>query len=100
MLITNNYVFIFFFFFQPVDVYRTVAINCGYIGTSDYTIEPGDREFMIRVCIYKYIYFYHYNSYNVGRTKFSIWVYTITNFLSLGEQRNFVSDLHYYYSSK
>jgi len=28
---------------------RTVAINCGYIGTSDYEIEPGDREFMIRV---------------------------------------------------
>ena len=28
---------------------RTVAINCGYIGTNDYDIEPGDREFMIRV---------------------------------------------------
>jgi hypothetical protein len=35
---------------QPADVARTVAINCGYIGTSDYVIEPGDREFMIRVC--------------------------------------------------
>lgn len=34
---------------QPSDVRRTVAINCGYIGTSDYTIEPDDREFMIRV---------------------------------------------------
>jgi len=30
-------------------VKRTVAINCGYIGTNDYEIEPGDREFMIRV---------------------------------------------------
>jgi len=34
---------------QPNDVKRTVAINCGYIGTNDYEIEPGDREFMIRV---------------------------------------------------
>lgn len=32
---------------KPGDVSRTVAINCGYIGTNDYVIEPGDREFMI-----------------------------------------------------
>lgn len=32
---------------KPSDVRRTVAINCGYIGTNDYVIEPGDREFMI-----------------------------------------------------
>ena len=35
--------------FQPEDLRRTVAINCGYIGTNDYVIEPGDREFMIQV---------------------------------------------------
>ena len=34
---------------QPSDAQRTVPINCGYIGTNDYTIETGDREFMLRV---------------------------------------------------
>ena len=34
---------------QKSDFGRTVAINCGYIGTNDYVIEPGDREFMINV---------------------------------------------------
>lgn len=33
---------------KPEDLRRTVAINCGYIGTNDYVIEPGDREFMIQ----------------------------------------------------
>lgn len=40
------------FIFQPTDVHRTVAINCGYIGTNDYKIEPGDRRFMITVSIF------------------------------------------------
>jgi len=26
-----------------------VPINCGYIGTNDYRLEPGDRAFMINV---------------------------------------------------
>ncbi|ELT94485.1 hypothetical protein CAPTEDRAFT_225908 [Capitella teleta] len=37
-----------FTFLHPCDADRTVAINCGYIATNDYDIEPGDREFMIR----------------------------------------------------
>ncbi|KAK2157558.1 hypothetical protein LSH36_189g06121 [Paralvinella palmiformis] len=32
---------------KPEDIERTVAINCGYIGTNDYDLEPADREFMI-----------------------------------------------------
>ena len=34
---------------QASDVHRTVPINCGYIGTNDYRLEPGDRAFMINV---------------------------------------------------
>ena len=35
--------------FQPDDAQRTIAVNCGYMGTNDYDVEPGDREFLIRV---------------------------------------------------
>ena len=34
---------------QSDDAKRTIAVNCGYMGTNDYDVEPGDREFLIRV---------------------------------------------------
>jgi len=40
---------------KPYDKERTVAINCGYIGTNDYVIDPADREFMIRVSFDSYL---------------------------------------------
>ena len=39
------------FFLQPEDAERTIAVNCGYIGTNDYVIEAGDREFLLRVSV-------------------------------------------------
>ncbi len=39
------------FVLQSSDVHRTIPINCGYIGTNDYDIETGDREFMLRVSL-------------------------------------------------
>ena len=35
--------------FQPEDENRTIPINCGYIESHDYDLEPADREFMIMV---------------------------------------------------
>lgn len=43
---------------KPRDICRTVPVNAGYVGTNDYQLEPGDREFMIRQgyeCVRKFV---------------------------------------------
>ena len=36
---------------QERDIDRTVGINTGHVGTSDFVLEPQDREFVVQVCL-------------------------------------------------
>lgn len=35
--------------FQERDLDRTVGINTGHVGTSDFNLEPADREYVLEV---------------------------------------------------
>ena len=36
---------------QERDIDRTVGINTGHVGTSDFRLEEADREFVVEVCV-------------------------------------------------
>ena len=37
-------------FHQERDIDRTVGINTGHVGTSDFVLEQDDRDFVVEVC--------------------------------------------------
>jgi len=49
---------IYIFYSQERDIDRTVGINTGHVGTSDFKLEVEDRAFVVEVCTITSLFVY------------------------------------------